>query len=78
MAKPKIISISAKCSDLCYASLWDEQGNQLGEDHDGYVPKWMPGEHYGDYVMLDIDLETGRIVDWKVPSQDDLQKTFKF
>lgn len=25
----------------------------------------MPGEHYGDYVMLDIDLATGRITGWE-------------
>jgi len=28
------------------------------------VPGFMPGDHYGDYVMLEIDLATGRIVDW--------------
>jgi hypothetical protein len=75
--KAKILTISAKCSDLCYASIQDAAGNQLGEDHDGYVPGWMPGDHYGGYVMLDIDLETGKIVDWKKPTEAQLNETFK-
>jgi hypothetical protein len=25
----------------------------------------MPGDHYGDYLMLDIDPYTGKIVNWK-------------
>jgi hypothetical protein len=34
-------------------------------------------EHWGDYVMLDIDIETGQIVNWKKPTQDELDETFK-
>lgn len=76
--KAKTITISAKCSDLCYAVLLDEQGNQIGEEHDGYVPKFFPDDHYGDYVMLDIDLETGKILNWKAPTEAQLNETFKF
>jgi hypothetical protein len=68
------ISISAKCSDLCHAQLIDVQGNILAE-HDGYVPDLMPGEHYGDYVILDIDLETGTILNWKRPSRKVVEET---
>ncbi len=70
--------MSAKCSDLCWMALEDGHGNRIGEDHDGYVPDWMPGDHYGDYVMLDIDLETGKILNWREPSEEELQETFKF
>jgi hypothetical protein len=45
------IHINAKCSDLCFYSRLDNDGKTIAE-HDGYVPKWMPGEHYGDYVEL--------------------------
>lgn len=72
----KVLRISAKCSDLFWASLEDASGNQIGE-YDGYVPSWMPDEHYGDYVMLDIDLETGKILNWKKPTPEQLKKTFK-
>ena len=78
MSTPKTVVLSAKCSDLCYARLDDENGNQIGQEHDGYVPDWMPDEHYGDYVMIEIDLETGKIINWKRPSLEALQETFKF
>ena len=68
-----VISISAKCSDLCHSVLMHE-GVAVAE-HDGYVPRLMPGKHYGDYVMLDIDLETGRILNWKNPVAFIVQST---
>lgn len=77
-AKRKItqISISAKCSDCFSASAHDKHDRQVGKDYDGYVPGFFPRQHYGDYVMLDIDVETGRILNWKAPSQDELLEVF--
>jgi len=72
MPKPKIISVVAKCSDLFAATLVGEDGAKIGE-YDGYVPDFFPGEHYGDYVELSIELETGRILNWKKPSAKDLE-----
>ena len=74
--KGMTLSINAKCSDLFSASLVDGDGKLVGE-YDGYVPDFMPGEHYGDYVELDIDLATGRILNWRVPSKAQLDKVFK-
>jgi hypothetical protein len=74
----KTIKISAKCSDMFCANLIID-GKWAGE-YDGYVPDWFPNpnnEHYGDYVILTIDLDTGRIIDWKKPTQTQLDKTFK-
>lgn len=71
----KTISINAKCSDLFYASLNDEAEGRIGE-YDGYVPDFFPGEHYGDYIQLEIDIETGKILNWRKPSTKDL-KIFK-
>ena len=78
MSVPKItsISISAKCSDLCYVGFKNQDGETIGE-RDGYVPNFMPGEHYGDYVMLDINIATGQITNWRAPSQTELQKAMK-
>ena len=73
---PKIISISAKCSDLFSATLHDEKGEQIGE-YNGYVPEFFPEDHCGDYVELDIDIETGQIKNWKNPSKAALKKIFK-
>jgi hypothetical protein len=51
-----IISISAKCGDLFNLSVGDFEYND-------YVPKGM-GIGGGDYIKLDIDLETGKIIGW--------------
>jgi hypothetical protein len=59
-----IIHISAKCSDLFSMSVYNAQGQAVGE-YDGYVPDFFPGEHYGDYVALTIDTQTGKILNWK-------------
>ena len=73
--KNKTIQITAKCSDLFSANLV-ENGQYVGE-YSGYVPKWMPGEHYGDYVELEIDLATGKILNWTPPTAAQLKETFK-
>jgi hypothetical protein len=70
----KRIYISAKCSDLCYAELIGPQSEVVAE-HDGYVPALMPEEHFGDYVELQIDLETGKIMNWKKPSRKVIEET---
>jgi len=72
----KTITISAKCADLFYAALKDEKGETVAE-YDGYVPDFFPEEHYGDYVIFDIDLETGKILNWKKPTKAQIKKTFK-
>ncbi|RLA60650.1 MAG: hypothetical protein DRQ89_12560 [Epsilonproteobacteria bacterium] len=61
--KVKKIRLNAKCSDLCWVQLVDDEGNPIVEG-DGYVPDFMPGEHSGDYVELDIDPDTGIILNW--------------
>lgn len=76
MAKVTTISICAKCSDMCQTELFDAAGKTV-VSHDGYVAPFMPGQHYGDYIMLDIDVETGTIKNWKKPSQEELAKYVK-
>jgi len=63
----KTIEICAKCSDCFGAYIKDDHGKTV-IDIDGYVPKFMPGDHYGDYVQLTIDLETGHILNWPKPA----------
>ena len=65
------IQISAKCSDLFWARVKTDKEDF---EYDGYVPDFFPEEHYGDYVQLKIDLETGRILNWKTPTQADFEK----
>ncbi len=63
---------------MFWARLFDTNGQQLGQDYDGYVPDWMPGENYGDYVELEVDTATGQILNWKNPTRTALAETFKF
>jgi hypothetical protein len=67
----KVITISAKCSDLFWSRLTVD-GTIKGE-YEGYVPDFFPDEHYGDYVILDIDADTGQILNWKKPTAKDLE-----
>jgi hypothetical protein len=70
------IRISAKCSDMFSAELLQDKGSK---EYDGYVPGWFPNpnvEHYGDYVQLHIDVETGQIINWKRPTQAQLDDAF--
>jgi len=70
--KIKTVFICAKCSDLCSIQFFNKDGDKIGE-RDGYVPDWMPEEHYGDYIELEIDVETGQILNWKKPTQRQLK-----
>lgn len=75
MAKAATIEISGKTADLFTAILYDSEGHRLGE-YSGYVPDFFPGEHYGDYIKLDIELATGKILNWKPPTQEQLDECF--
>jgi hypothetical protein len=61
----KVISICCKVTDRFTYQLKDTEGNIIFDQDDGYVPDFMPGDHYGDYLMLDIDLNTGMVLNWK-------------
>lgn len=39
-------------------------GEILIEVDEDYVPRWFPGPHYGDYLILDID-DTGKVTNWR-------------
>ena len=75
MAKIKTIFITAKCSDCCNVDFFNEEGTKVG-NRDDYVPDWMPEEHYGDYVELEIEIATGKILNWKVPTQKELKDSY--
>ena len=70
----KTLKIHLKVSDRFTASLESSTGTEIFEQGDGYVPGFMPGEHYGDYVILDIDIDTGQITNWKKPSAEQVQE----
>lgn len=67
----RILSICAKCSDMFSASLLEEGKEE--KTYDGYVPDFFPEKHYGDYVELKIDIDSGKILNWKTPTKKELQ-----
>lgn len=53
----------------------NESGACKGE-YEGCVPEFFPGEHFGDYIELDIDIDTGQILNWKKPTAKQLRTVF--
>jgi hypothetical protein len=47
-------------------------------NYDGYVPSFFPDDHYGDYLYLNIDIETGQILNWKKPTEEQLANFIKY
>ena len=68
----KLLKIFIKVCDEFMATLESSTGTLLC-NYDGYVPDFMPGEHDGDYLILDIDIDTGQIVNWIKPSPEQIQ-----
>lgn len=69
----KTLRIHTKVRDTFEAYVLDQDGQEIGGQEDGYVPEFMPEEHYGDYLILDIDIETGQITNWNKPSVKQIQ-----
>lgn len=72
----KLLTINAKCSDMCFATLREVKmiGTKIYE-HEGYAPNDL-GIGGGDYIELTIDLETGQIQNWKPPTDEQLNEVF--
>lgn len=70
----KTLCVHLKVCDMFTACIKDQDDQTVFDQEDGYVPGFMPGEHYGDYVILDIDLDTGQITNWKTPTAEQIQE----
>lgn len=68
----RIITISGKTTDLCYIDI-----EHLGIEYCGYVPNGIGLGNDGDYLNFSIDLDTGKIVDWKPISDVSIQQVIK-
>ena len=68
----KTAKIGGKVSDRCQVRLYDNSG-QLLKDYDGYVPFLLPSIcDGGDYLSFTVDLETGQILNWQKPSNEEI------
>ena len=68
----RILKVFAKTVDRFTEELIED--NKVSATHDGYVPNFMPEDHCGDYVELDIDIDTGMILNWKKPTKSHLKE----
>ena len=59
----RILSVSAKCSDLCFANFGDLE-------HDGYVPT-IAGLDGGDYLSINVCCDCGVLLNF--PKMTDKQ-----
>jgi hypothetical protein len=78
MTKPvvvqaKTLKIHLKVRDEFSCTVEDQSGDTLKE-YEGYVPGIMPGDHYGDYVILDIDIDSGQITNWKSLTAEEMEE----
>lgn len=64
---PVVVSVSAKVNDLCFIQLLSED-DEILKEHDGHLPKFIPGS--SDQIELEIDLATGRILNWNPNPKD--------
>ena len=63
MKNIKTISIHAKCSDMCNTKLINLNDQTVYEQSD-HVPHGLGIGEGGDYINLQIDVETGKILNW--------------
>lgn len=68
-----ILTISGKCSDMFSANYSDDDGCV---EYDGYVPRNL-GIGGGDYIELNIDMETGLILNWKPKTKQQVLDEFQ-
>ena len=70
-----ILNVHVKVCDSGHYTLVDRDGKTIAE-RENYVPSFFPDEHHGDYLILDINLETGQIMNWKKPDPEEVARAF--
>jgi hypothetical protein len=65
----KTVRIYVKCSDR-FSCIITTDDPYKSYGYDGYVPDVIPGD-YGDYIDLNIDIETGMILNWPKNNPDE-------
>lgn len=66
-SEKRTMIVSGKVSDLCSVLV-----PHLGLEYDGYVPPGLGISDDPDYIELEIDLDTGKILDWPDLSDQEL------
>ncbi len=72
----KTVKVHVKVTDMGNYTLCDYLDRPIAEKSEDYVPGFFPGDHHGDYLILDIDLDTGKITNWVTPKAEDVIASF--
>jgi hypothetical protein len=72
----KSIHIHCKCVDNDFSAELLNSDEKVLAESNGHVPRFFPDEPCGEDVSLNIDIKTGRILNWKVPTDEELLKEF--
>lgn len=75
--KVSTVSVHVKVCDRGNYEFKSPTGTTLKSINEDYVPDFFPDDHYGDYLILDIDLSTGQITNWNKPTESQLKEIFK-
>lgn len=68
----KTLKLHIKVCDRFEGDLFDQDGQKIA-GYEGYVPDFFPGQHYGDYLILDIDIDSGQITNWAAPTAEQVE-----
>lgn len=77
MVNAKSVHVHVKVVDTGNYELRDHLERKIASRDEDYVPGFFPGDHYGDYLILDIDIETGQIRNWKKPTPQAVVEAFR-
>jgi hypothetical protein len=69
----KTILFSGKVGDMSNMIAKDDKGHTVFNTDPDYV-KLCFGS--GDYVEIEVNIETGQVVGWKKPTEDDMMDAF--
>ena len=73
----KTIKLQVCSRDTNDIAIIDQDGETICHKGDCYVPGFFPGNHSGDYLMLNIDIDTGTITNWEEVDMNELQNWIK-
>ena len=72
----KGVKVHVKVGDRGSYEFITTTGETVKDMQSEYVPDFFPDDHYGDYLILNIDLATGQIINWNPPTADQLEELF--
>jgi hypothetical protein len=70
----RIINVRVYCPDRFNFDIKDSRDNILASGEQTYIPDWFIGNSDSE-LDLEIDLETGVILNWVTPTSEEIQNT---